>query len=105
MLPLLNGTSAHYLQSTVPFNKGSTLFPDGKLETLVQLPYFTDKQTQNLNHYIELIFLKSIEGKHSSLKMYGKRYISDSSNHKHRILDSPFVDGEFISSNCYFRSG
>lgn len=58
-------SSEHSYHST----SGRTLFPDGKLETLVQLPYFTDKQTQNLNHYTELIFLKSVEDKHSSLKM------------------------------------
>lgn len=58
-------SSEHSYHST----SGSTLFPDGKLETLVQLPYFIDKQTQNLNHYTELIFLKSVEDKHSSLKM------------------------------------
>ena len=41
-------SSEHSYHST----SGSTLFPDGKLETLVQLPYFIDKQTRTKRYQV-----------------------------------------------------
>ena len=44
-------TLRHSTLQVVSTRNIQQMLNDGKLETLVQLPYFTDKQTRNLNHY------------------------------------------------------